>query len=467
LRKACGKKDHSVMAAERSKFEDGVETTGYGRGLGVQLFDIIEKFADYAFNKSHSYGYGFIAYQTAYLKANYPAEYLAALLTSVKANLDKAAIYLAECRTMGIEVMVPDVNRSASDFTPLATTNADGVEELAILFGLSAVRNVGAGLVELIVAERDKAGPFGDFYDFCERVDIQVLNKKTIESLIKAGGFDSMGHPRQALSLVFEQIIDQTVARRREHEAGKMSLFGGESDEGPMFDDRVPVGTLEFEKKQRLAFEKEMLGLYVSDHPLLGAETLLRRKVDTTITELLDADPLAADAPKSSGSDGRKGEQRVRIGGVITALQRKWTRKGDLMGVFLLEDLQGAIEVMVFPKTMQAVNAQLVEDQVVILTARVDRRDDVPKLSLVEIQHFEPFADDKPPLRLNLPEVGLDDGLVRRLKELFNDFPGESEVLIRLGERQMLRLPDDIRVDTRGGLVGELRALLGVDAVAV
>ncbi len=470
LRKACGKKDHAIMEAERSKFESGVEATGYGTTLGKQLFDIIAAFADYAFNKSHSFGYGFIAYQTAYLKANYPAEYLAALLTSVKTNLDKAAVYLAECRGMGIEVQVPDVNRSASDFTPLVAVGEDGTESLSILFGLSAVRNVGSGLVDLIVEERLKAGPFADFHEFCQRVDVTVLNKKTIEALIKAGGFDSMGHPRQALLMVYEQIIDQTVARRKEHEAGMMSLFGdgGEDDGGPTFDERVAVGGNEFDKKQKLAFEKEMLGLYVSDHPLLGAETLLRRKCDTTITEILEADPTAAAKPESNGNgDSKPREQRVKVGGVITSLQRKWTKKGDLMGVFLLEDMQRSIEVMVFPKTMQAVNAQLVEDQVVVLTARVDRREESPKLSLVEIQHFEPFIDEKPPLRLVLPEVGLDDQLVGKLKELFSDFPGESEVLIQLGQKQILRLPDDIRVDTRGGLVGELRVLLGVDAVAV
>ena len=167
--------------------------------LGTSLFAIIEQFADYAFNKSHSFGYGFIAYQTAYLKAHHPAEYLSALLTSVKANLDKAAIYLAECRTMGIEVLVPDVNRSVSDFAPVVELDGDGTESASIVFGLSAVRNVGSGLVGLLLEERERNGPFADFYDFCERVDFQVLNKKTLESLIKAGGFDSLGHPRQGL----------------------------------------------------------------------------------------------------------------------------------------------------------------------------------------------------------------------------------------------------------------------------
>jgi DNA polymerase-3 subunit alpha len=319
-----------------------------------------------------------------------------------------------------------------------------------ILFGLSAVRNVGEGLVELIVAERDENGPFSDFYDFCERVSTQVLNKRTIESLIKAGGFDSMGHPRQGLLTVFEQIVDATLARRKEHDMGVMSLFG-EMDDGPAFDERIAIPDLEFDKKQRLTFEKEMLGLYVSDHPLMGAEQALKRKTDCTLLELADADD---------------GAFRT-VGGVITNLQRKWTKKGDLMAVFVLEDLQGSVEVMVFPKTMADIGHLLADDTVVILTGRVDKREDTPKFIPRELEVFEPLADVRPPLRLHLPAGRLTDDTVQRLKELFADFPGESEVHILLGERQVLRLPDEFLVSTRSGLVGELRALLGHDAVLV
>ncbi len=450
LRKACGKKVRELIAKERVKFVEGCEREGYGSDLGTAWFDIIEPFADYAFNKSHSYGYGFVAYQTAYLKANYPPEYLAALLTSVKTNLEKAAIYLAECRAMGIEVIVPDVNRSESDFTPVIERADDGTETHRILFGLSAVRNVGEGLVQLIVEERSANGPFEDFYDFCQRVNTQVLNKRTIESLIKAGGFDSMGHPRQGLLTVFEQIVDTTVARRKEHDMGVMSLFG-ELEDGPAFDERIRIPDVEFEKKQRLTFEKEMLGLYVSDHPLLGAEQALGRKTDCTVMELADADD---------------GAQR-RIGGVITNLQRKWTKKGDLMAVFTLEDLQSSVEVMVFPKTMGEIGHLLADDAVVLLTGRVDKRDDTPKFIPRELELFEPLSDERPPLRLHLPPTKLTEATVDRLKELFVDFPGESEVHILLGERQVLRLPDDVLVDVRSGLVGELRALLGHEAVVI
>ncbi|MCH2431064.1 MAG: DNA polymerase III subunit alpha, partial [Acidimicrobiales bacterium] len=226
LRKACGKKDRELMQQERAAFVGGCEATGYGSALGDEMFDIIEQFADYAFNKSHSYGYGFIAYQIAYLKAHYPVEYLAALLTSVRSNLDKAAVYLNECRVLDIEVGVPDINVARSNFEPVPDLAAGpNASPGRIVFGLSAVRNVGEGLVELIEAERAANGPFADFYDFAERCNTTVLNKRTIESLIKAGAFDALGHPRQGLLHAHEQIIDHTVARRKEHDMGVMSLF--------------------------------------------------------------------------------------------------------------------------------------------------------------------------------------------------------------------------------------------------
>ena len=450
LRKACGKKDRAKIAAERQKFVEGCETTGYGRDLGEQWFDIIEPFADYAFNKSHSYGYGYVAFQTAYLKANFPAEYLSALLTSVKDKLEKAAIYLAECRTAGIEVLVPDVNRSESDFTPVTSVDEDGTERDQILFGLSAVRNVGTALVELIVSEREANGPFVDFHDFAERVNTMVLNRKTIESLIKAGAFDSMGHPRQGLLAVFGQITDATVARRKEHDMGVMSLFGA-SDDGPVFDERVAVPDMEFDKKQRLTFEKEMLGLYVSDHPMLGAEQALGRRTDCGIGDLEEV------------PDG----ERRTIGGVVTNLNKRWTRRGELMATFTLEDLRASVEVMVFPKMMAEIGHLLDDDVIVITGGRIDRRDDSLKFVPSDVTVFEPVIDESPPLRIHLSSRRLDDATLDQLKTLFHDFPGNSEVQIVLDEQALVRLPDQYHVSTRSGLVGELRALLGHAAVTV
>ncbi|MDP6104687.1 MAG: DNA polymerase III subunit alpha [Acidimicrobiales bacterium] len=453
LRKACGKKDRDLMQKERKGFVSGCEATGYGGALGDDLFDDIEQFADYAFNKSHSYGYGYIAYQIAFLKANYPVEYMAALLTSVKSNLDKAAVYLNECRIMGIDVGVPDINTARSDFHALpgdqVGANGSGSGH-RIAFGLSAVRNVGEGLVDLLLAERDSGGPFADFYDFVERCDSTVLNKRTVESLIKAGAFDTFGHPRQGLLLAHEQVIEHTLARRREHDMGVMSLFG-EGDSEPLFDERTVISDVEFDKTVRLAFEKEMLGLYVSDHPLSGYEVALRRRCDMAIADLADVD------------DG----MQHTIGGVLTNLQKKWTRKGDLMAVFDLEDLGGSVEVTVFPKTMAEHGHKLEEDAIVLVRGRLDdRRGAVPKILCHEVEVVE--MGDLPssrPVRLRLPIDRVSRSTVDELKELLSAHPGDAEVYLHLGDRQVLRLPADYCVNPSGGLVGELRVLLGAEAV--
>ena len=408
LRKAMGKKSREVMAKARQAFEDGVVEQGYGDEMGPMLFDIIEKFADYAFNKSHTFGYGLITYQTAYMKAHYPVEYIASLLTSVKNNLDKAATYLADCRSMGIKVLPPDVNRSLMNFGALSP------EELptgvtvpvgspgAITFGLSAVRNVGEALVELLIAERTENGQFTSFHDFVERVPEAVLNKRTIESLIKGGGFDSLGYDRRALLTVFEHIIDTTVKRRREAEKGVMSLFGDWGDgrrrrvaarraigDGA-FDERTPIPEhMEFDKSDKLRYEKEMLGLYVSDHPLFGVEAALKRKVEHNLIDLPNME------------DGTP----VVVGGVITNLARKFTKKGDQMAVFVLEDLDASIEVTIFPRTLAEQGHKLEDDLIVSVKGRLDRRDESRFGLIGQTITVLQGLDDGPaaPLRLRLP----------------------------------------------------------------
>jgi DNA-directed DNA polymerase III PolC len=453
----CGKKIRELIVKEREKFELGCEANGYGRELGKQWFDIIEPFADYAFNKSHSYGYGFIAYQIAYLKANYPAEYMSALLTSVKSNLDKAAVYLAECRAMGIPVTVADVNRSLVDFAPeLQRNDAGEIVGGEIVFGMSAVRGVGTGHCELIIAEREANGPYVDFYDFCERVDLGVLNKKTVEALIKAGAFDSVGHPRQGLLMVFESIIDRTIARRKEAEAGVMSLFDQVVDDGAGgggaalgFDDRDEIPAVEFPKPQKLAFEKEMLGLYVSDHPLFGAEDFLARRADVALDALAECEDGAIKT----------------VGGVITNLQRKWTKKGDLMGVFVLEDLRSNAETMVFPRTMTEHGHKLADDAIVLVKARIDKRDDMPKLIAMEIDVVEGVSDAAEPFRVEVNANRLTPELVGQLKEILLEHPGDHPVHLHLGGDKVLRLPPAYGVDSGTGLVSEIRVLLGPSAL--
>ena len=453
LRKATGKKDRELIAKERSKFVDGCVTQGHAKEFGERIFDTVEPFADYSFNKSHSVGYGYVAYQTAWLKANHPVEYLAALLTSVKTNKDQTAVFLNECRQMGIEVLVPDVNESLSDFSVRRAKGAPDMEA-SIRFGLSAVRNVGEGVVVHIVAAREEGGPFTDFYDFCDRVDPSVLNKRTIESLVKAGAFDSVGHPRQGLLFVYETIVETVLDRRRNEAEGQFDLFSAVDDPAPesVVGHRTTIPDTEFPKSQRLAFEKEMLGLYVSEHPMLGAERALRKYVDCTLSEL---------------RDGREGEMKT-VGGIVTALNRKYTKRGDLMGTLVLEDLGAALEVMVFPKTMAQYGHLLEDDAIVVVKGRLDVRDDLPKIIAMEVTRPELAVDSGPPVRVKVRLNALSDAKVGRLKDILSEHPGDSPVFVHLESPEkttVLRLGDDHLVDAGTGLYAELRILLGADCI--
>ena len=453
LRYAAAKKKRDLMRQERSKFVAGCVAQGHSEQFGEKMFGVIEPFADYSFPKAHATGYGLIAYQTAYLKANYPVEYLAALLTSVKSNKDQTAVFLNECRQLGLAVLVPDVNESESDFSVRRAVDANG--EDAIRFGMSAVRNVGEGVVAQIVAAREDGGPFVDFYDFCDRVDPSVLNKRTIESLAKAGGFDSLGHPRQGLVHVFETIVDTVIDRRRNEAEGQFDLFSavGESEVEAVVGHRVEIPDTEFAKSQRLAFEKEMLGLYVSDHPLMGAERSLRRHVDSTLSELREA---------------REGEMRT-VGGIVTSLVPKYTRRGDLMATFVLEDLAGVVEVMVFPRTMTDFGHVLENDAIVVVKGRVDLRDDTPKLVAMEVIRPEIAIDGGLPVRIKVKLHALTDDKAARLKDVLAEHPGDSPVFVHLEAPEkttVLRLGDEVLVDAGNGLFAELRVLLGADCLA-
>ena len=443
LRKACGKKDRKLIAEQRVKFVDGTVASGYDEQLGTRLFDIIEPFADYAFNKSHAFGYGLISYQTAFLKSNYRVQFMAAVLTGVKHNLDKAGVYLNDCRQANIVVEVPDINRSEVDFA---------AKDSRIPFGLSAVRNVGEGVVSPIVEERSSNGDYKDFYDFCERVPIAVLNKRSLEALIKAGAFESCGHSRQGLLGVAEQIVDQISNRRKEADMGIQTLFGELDANTDGFDEKIEIPDAEVDQKTMLAWEKEMLGLYVSSHPLYGVEASLRQATDCSI----------ADTPNQPQRDDGK-DAFLTLGGVVSNLQRKFTRAGDAMAVFELEDLQSSIEVTVFPRTMSEHGHQLDDDAVLLVGGRIDNRDDEPKFLANRLTYFEPKSGPSE-LRLTIPSHQVSDKLVTDLKTLLSEHPGDTAVFLHLG-KQTVRLPDNFRVNPANGLAGELRVLLGPEAV--
>lgn len=438
LRKAMGKKIPEIMRKERDKFVSGVVANGNDAGFGRELFESIEGFAGYGFNKSHSAAYGLIAYQTAYLKVHYPAEYMAALLTSARRDKDKTALYLNECRSMGIEVTTPSVNASESDFT---------VRDERIVFGMAAVRNVGGGAVRKIVQARSEGGRFRDFQDFSNRVDTQVLNKRVVGSLIKAGAFDELGHPRMGLWLAYESLLDETLGRRRREDMGQFSLFGNDLG-GPALEP-VDIPDQEWDKRQLLIFEKEMLGLYISDHPLFGIDAALQRMTTSSISGLTDL------------PDGN----RVTIGGIVGGITMRYTKGGDPMAFFQMEDLESSVEVLAFPGVMAEAGGLIRSDAVLVVEGKLNNGDD---LKIRASRITEPDLQAQSDLRLRVPAAMLSSGTVARLRDILSNHPGPVPVFIRMdsnGQSKVLRLHDRFGVELSSTLYADIRNLLGATAV--
>ena len=447
LRRAMGKKKKAELDAQYETFSAGMANRGYGPNAIKTLWDILLPFSDYAFNKAHSAAYGLLSYWTAYLKANYPAEYMAALLTSVGDDKDKMAIYLAECRSMGIKVLPPDVNASVQNFAPVGTD---------IRFGLGAVRNVGTGVVASIVACRKDKGAYTDFYDFLDKVDATACNKKVVESLIKAGAFDSMGHPRKGLLMDHVRAVDEVLGLKKAEAIGQFDLFGEmtQEEKGDTFRGQVP--DTEWDTKLRLGFEREMLGLYVSGHPLAGVEHILSAQSDASIPDLLDGT-----VPDRA---------MVNVGGILTNLQRRLTKKGDPWASATLEDLAGGVEVAFFPKVYTECAMLLAEDAIVLVKARVARSDD--RLSIHAQSVVVPDLSNDPvkgPVQLSIAASRCTPPVVDRLKDVLQAHPGTTAVHLRLlnGSRvTTLKLDDGLRVTRTSGLIGDLKALLGADCLA-
>ncbi|MDX1891036.1 DNA polymerase III subunit alpha [Mycolicibacterium sp. 050158] len=445
LRKAMGKKKREVLDKEYEGFADGMKSNGFSAAAVKALWDTVLPFADYAFNKSHAAGYGLVSYWTAYLKANFPAEYMAGLLTSVGDDKDKAAVYLADCRRLGITVLPPDVNESELNFASV------GVD---IRFGLGAVRNVGSNVVSSLINTRDTKGKYTDFSDYLNKIDVIACNKKVTESLIKAGAFDSLDHSRKGLFLIHTDAVDSVLGTKKAEAMGQFDLFGGGDGSGADSGDSVfaiKVPDDEWEDKHKLALEREMLGLYVSGHPLNGVAHLLATQVDTAIPAILDGD-----VPN---------EAQVRVGGILASVNRRVNKNGMPWASAQLEDLTGGIEVMFFPQTYSTFGADIADDAVVIVSAKVNSRDD--RLSLIAndlvVPDFSNAQADRP-VAVSLPTRQCTVEKVGALKQVLANHPGTSQVRLRLisGDRiTTLELDQALRVTPSSALMGDLKALLG------
>ncbi|MFB8005196.1 DNA polymerase III subunit alpha [Nocardia sp. NPDC056000] len=449
LRRAMGKKKLDVLEKEFEGFRAGMRENGFSDDSVQALWDTVLPFAGYAFNKSHAAGYALVGYWTAYLKANYQAEYMAALLTSVADNKDKSAIYLAECRQLGLKVLAPDVNESSLRFSAVGND---------IRFGLGGIRNVGGNVVESIIDTRSRKGKYTSFADFVEKSELVCCNKRVLESLIKAGAFDSFGHPRKALIEVHEQAVDAVTGLKRQQAMGQFDLFGIENATEEVASDSSPLSHLSFDgeewpRKTRLGLEREMLGLYVSGHPLDGASHLLRKAAPKPIATVL------ANAPR---------EGTITIAGMISALERRVNKKGESWAIAVIEDLDASVEVLFFPKSYNVFTADLAVDAVVVVEGRVNWREDKlgvfgVHLAAIDIGSIE-RGDHIPPLTLEINAESTDRDSVVELRSALQSHPGETPVRLVLcyRERRTPLAVDNYPVTVSSALFGELRAVRGV-----
>jgi DNA polymerase-3 subunit alpha len=443
LRKAIGKKIHSLMASLKSKFLEGCAASGTPAGVAQQLWADMEQAQDYSFNKSHAACYALIAYRTAWLRANHPREYMAALISSVMNTKDKVPFYVAACDELGIEVLPPDVNESQVDFAVV-----DG----KIRFGLNAVKNVGEATCRAIVAAREEGGRFASIWDFTERVDPAVANKRALESLVSSGALDSTRASRKGMLQVLEDALSFGQKQQQDRLLGQASIF--DLGDSPAASSRhhatIPEG--EFEKADLLRLEKESLGLYVSEHPLSAIRDQLRRRTDCTLVEL----------------ERRREGETVLAGGMVAAVRTTTTKKGEPMAFVQLEDVTGSVEVVVFNSTYAAARGLLVEDAVLVVKGRVDHKQQgETKLVALEVTAFEAVPERRE-VRLKVDARSAPAGVIRELAGVVRDFPGEAPVYVDLVTSlgpKLLELGPEYRVDPQPDFFASVRHLLGAAAV--
>ncbi|WP_329521134.1 DNA polymerase III subunit alpha [Spirillospora sp. NBC_01491] len=449
LRRAMGKKKKEEMDRQWAIFSKGMADKGYTAQAAQAVWDVLVPFSQYGFNKSHTAGYGLVSYWTAYMKANYPAEYMAALLTSVGDNKDKMAVYLGECRRMKVKVLPPDVNESVAMFAAVGND---------IRFGLNAIRNVGDNVVAGIMTGRTEQGPYTDFTDFLSKVTMPVCNKRAIESLIKAGAFDSLGHRRRALLLIHEPAVDSVISEKKNAAIGQDSLFGGLDEpggSGSAATVTVPDAD-EWDKGTLLTFEREMLGLYVSSHPLDGAERILERNRDASTAEI--------------GAGGREGT--VRLSGLISGLDRKVTKQGNTWAIIKLEDLEGSLEVLFFPKVYQLHAPDLAADVVISVLGRINDRDGSISVHAQEMEVLDvsgPTGKDSPVV-ITIAESRVTEPATGELRRVLKAHPGEAPVHMLLrrhgGRKNVLMNLEPFQVQPGPALFGDLKSLFGAGAVS-
>ncbi|MDH5332322.1 MAG: DNA polymerase III subunit alpha [Thermoleophilia bacterium] len=445
LRRAIGKKIHELMASLKGKFLEGCAARGVSARVADQLWKDMESSQDYSFNKAHSACYALIAYRTAWLKANHPCEYMAALISSVMNTKDRVPIYVNACDEMGIEVLPPDVNSSDVDFAVV-----DG----KIRFGLNAVKNVAETACRLIVAARADGGPFASIWDFTERVDPQVANKRALESLVKCGALDSTGDTRLGMLSVLEQALAHGQKLAADRLIGQSSFFdapAGEDDAGPQRH-HPPLPTAEFEKQELLRLEKETLGLYVSEHPLQGVREQLRRKTDANLSEL----------------ERRRDGDVVTVGGIVSDVKQTTTRRGEPMVFLTLDDPTGSAEVVVFNSTYAQARELCVADRILIVKGRVDHKQaGETKLVAVEVVAFEAVPERRE-VRFALDAREAPAGVIRELARLVREFPGEAPVYLSVETSQgprTLALGPEYRVTPHPDFLAEAKTLLGPSAL--
>jgi DNA polymerase-3 subunit alpha len=446
LRKAIGKKIHELMASLKDKFLEGCAENAVAPAVAQQLWKDMESSQDYSFNKAHAACYALIAYRTAWLKANHPKEYMAALISSVMNTKDRVPFYVNACRDMGIDVLPPDVNSSQQDFAVVG-----GV----IHFGLNAVKNVGEAAAEAIVRVRADGGPFESIWELTERVDPQVLNKRALESLVKCGALDSTGATRMGMLAALEAVLGHGQRTSADRLAGQASIFDGAfgEEEQSVEVQHPPLASTEFDERELLRLEKETLGLYVSEHPLERVRAELRRKTDCALTDL----------------ERRRDGEFVTVGGIVSGLKQVTTKRGEPMVFVTLDDPTGSAEVVVFNSTYAAARELLEPDRVLIVKGRVDHKQaGETKLVASEVSAFE-AAVIRREVRLRIDARQAPAGLIRELATLVADFPGEAPVYLALetslGERT-LALGPEYRVKPEADFFAEVRALLGESCLA-